>query len=173
MRAGHPCRCTRALPVPACCEAPVSSRHGGFCACCGPSGPGSGPRGPTPVTTAVPTDVDGVPIGPEILSGRDGSDRVNRVLRRAYGEPDYATWAAAEHAEPKVALWMNDNGITFSNVVINQNYICGGDGGAGCLNVLPALLEQGRSMRVWYRDAEGILQRSGLIHGTAPRGATR
>ncbi|MET9651680.1 ricin-type beta-trefoil lectin domain protein, partial [Streptomyces sp. NPDC006460] len=125
------------------------------------------------VTTAVPTDAEGIPIGPEMSSGRDSmSARANGVLQRAYGQPAYATWAAAEHAEPKIALWMNDNDVDFANVVINQNYICGGSGGAGCSNILPALLEQGRSMRIWYRDADGVMQKSGLIHGLAPRGAT-
>ncbi|MFR9800186.1 DddA-like double-stranded DNA deaminase toxin [Streptomyces sp. MS06] len=124
-------------------------------------------------TTAVPTDAHGVPIGPEISSGRDAvSARANSVLQRAFGKPSYVKWASADHAEPKVALWMNDNDVESSNVVIDQKYICGGEGGAGCSNVLPALLEQGRSMRIWYRDAEGILQKCELIHGMAPHGAT-
>ncbi|MFJ8104227.1 DddA-like double-stranded DNA deaminase toxin [Streptomyces sp. NPDC096132] len=120
------------------------------------------------VTSAVPTDANGSVIGPEFRSGNDAAQRrANGMLQQATGRR--AQWDAAAHAEPKVALWMNDNDVSFANIVINNSYVCGGAGGQGCVNVLPHILESGRSVNVWYRDLQRVLQNTGLIHGRAPR----
>ena len=37
-----------------------------------------------------------------------------------------------EQAGLLVVLWMNDEDVDFANVVENQDYVCGGEGGAGC-----------------------------------------
>ncbi|WP_416982876.1 DddA-like double-stranded DNA deaminase toxin [Streptomyces sp. T028] len=80
------------------------------------------------VTSAVPTDANGSVIGPEFRSGNDAAQRrANGMLQRATGRR--AQWDAAAHAEPKVALWMNDNDVSFANIVINNSYVCGGAGG--------------------------------------------
>jgi hypothetical protein len=91
------------------------------------------------VTTGVPTNAFGIPIGPDISSGEGAAyDRVNVILRGITGRGRNATWSAASHAEPKIALWMNDSDVEFANVVINQWYVCGGEvGGAGCINIIP------------------------------------
>ena len=120
------------------------------------------------VTTGVPTDAGGSPIGPEFSSGNDSlSDRVNGLLRQLTGRGGNVSWWSASHAEPKIALWMNDSDVNFANVVINQDYVCGG--GLGCEDIIPNILQQGRSMVIWYRDPDGILQSTEPLIGRAPR----
>ncbi|MFC9932478.1 DddA-like double-stranded DNA deaminase toxin [Streptomyces sp. NPDC127190] len=119
-------------------------------------------------TTGVPTDAEGKVIGPEFMSRQDAdAGRVNAALRRITGRK--AGWWAETHAEPKIALWMNENEIDFANVVINQDYVCGKPGGAGCLNIIPHILEEGRTMVIWYRNKAGDLVNSGPLEGMASR----
>jgi hypothetical protein len=122
------------------------------------------------ITTAIPADTNGIAIGSRFRSGFGAErDRANGILRAVTGSKPYVTWNSASHSEPKIALWMNGNNIGHVNVAINQNYVCGSPGGGGCLNVVPVLLEAGRSMNIWYNDQNGSLSNAGPLRGIAPR----
>ncbi|MFJ9951263.1 DddA-like double-stranded DNA deaminase toxin [Kitasatospora sp. NPDC091207] len=96
----------------------------------------------------------GLPIGPEFISEYDSkyTPRIDSLLRTASGR-EKGGWWSSTHAEPKIELWMNDNGIDFANVVINQDHVCRGPAGEGCSNILPCILEKGRQ---WSSGMETV-----------------
>ncbi|WP_370372383.1 DddA-like double-stranded DNA deaminase toxin [Catenulispora sp. GP43] len=123
-------------------------------------------RGDKP-TTGVPLDKDGDQIGPERRSKMDAMSRyISRILRTLMGR-DNGDVASAEHAEPKIAVWMNQDKIKYAHVAIDQKYVCGGDGpdALGCRDIIPQILNKGRTMTIWYIDGNGQLQRTPPLEG--------
>ncbi|MCX4575589.1 RICIN domain-containing protein [Streptomyces sp. NBC_01571] len=108
------------------------------------------------VTTGRIFDSSGEEVFKEIEAGGGGAlvDATDEYLRK-YGtaiHPKAKYYPAAQHVESQYAMWMRQNGVTNSTVVMNNaEGVCGGP--YGCLRAVKVILPEGSRMTVWYPGA--------------------
>jgi len=104
------------------------------------------------------------PVGDEIASGKwRGAGKLNDYLRRVIpGYPATGTPDVVFHVETQVAWAMRGTSAKVVDIVINNRAgPCSGQ--FSCTRVLEHILEKGQTLRVWYRDADGILRNQPFV----------